>query len=155
MKVYELKSAYRCEIMLSIYLKCQSDSKSPSSIWNSHPPTHSLFFSTHEPFTFVPVTQLCSYVYLCVLQICVFPRVPRNVNACLFDTSFPPSAALKARVCLFSAKPRRERCVGAHRLASWGTTPHRNVWNYTQQGLAHPCLLSLALPVCHSFAAWA
>lgn len=70
--------------------------------------------------------------------------VPLYVNTCLFGISFPLSVALKACVCLFSAKPRRERCVGAHRLARLGTTPHRNVWNYTQQGLAHPCLLSLA-----------
>lgn len=40
------------------------------------------------------------------------------------------------------AKPRRERYVSAHQSALSGTTPHRNVWNSTQQGLAHPCLLS-------------
>lgn len=41
------------------------------------------------------------------------------------------------------AKPWCERYVSAHQSALSGTTPHRNVWNSTQQGLAHPCLLSM------------
>lgn len=117
---------------------------------SSHPP-HRFSPSFFHPWTFhlYPSYPASSYVYVCVYICASFHAylrlwVPLYVKTCLFDISFPLSVALKARVCLFSAKPRRERCVGAHRLARPGTTPHRNVWNYTQQGLAHPCLLSLA-----------
>ncbi len=42
--------------------------------------THAVGF---EPFTFVPVPQLSSYVYLlvCALRICVFPCIPEGVSA--------------------------------------------------------------------------
>ncbi len=133
-----------------------------TTLSSSHPPIHSLFF---PPLNLSPLSQfpssppMCTYSYVLYgyVSFHAYLRVwvPLCANTCLFDISFPLSAALKAHVCLFSVKPRRERCVGAHRLARPGTTPHRNVWNYTQQGLAHPCLLSLALPVCHSFTAWA
>lgn len=89
-------------------------------------------------------------VYLCVLRICVFPCIPEGVSVVVCEYS-PVWHGLSTQrgpkgPCLF-AKPERSVCVRR-------TTPHWNVWNYTQQGLAHPCLLSLALPVCHSFTAW-
>lgn len=65
------------------------------------------------------------------------------LSACL-TSNFHSLRFKKAHVCLFSTKPWREHGVGPRRLARPGTTPHRNVWNSPQQGLAHPCLLSLA-----------
>lgn len=122
-------------------------------------PPSILCFFTLEPFTFPPVTQLPSYVYLCVLRICVFPCTPQGcerpcsgayVNTCLFDISFPLSAALKARICLRSAKPRRERCVGAHRLSHpVNNTPSECLELYTTR--ISSSLSVVSDPLCLSF----
>lgn len=134
--------------------------KAVSPLLLNAPPFILCFF---YPWTFhlypsYPALLLCAPMGF--TDMCLSMHAPRSfallyVNTWLFGINFPLSEALKASVCLLRAKPRRERCVGAHRLSRPWTTPHRNVWNYTQQGLAHPCLLSLTLPVCHSFTAWA
>ena len=100
-----------------------------------------------EPFTFVPLTgtpHMCTYVsFRAYLEVCEHLSLP----PCVFDITFTHSLrSSKKAPCLFAQRkaPTRALRLRSPISPAPGTTPSRNVWNSTQQGLAHPCLLSLA-----------
>lgn len=111
--------------------------------------------------------RTCWWFHLCFPPIlpCVFTMgpFPNLVCTCVLYgyVSFHGCPEVVGAALLFSALCSSkapylfaQRKAPARALHHPWTTPHRNVWYYTQQGLAHPCLLSVTLPVCHSFTTW-
>lgn len=134
-----------CSFLVSFVSTCKVPFDLRTCSWFSlcFPPSFPVF----SPWALSPFPHL---VRTCVLYGYVsFHGCPEVVSAALLFSTLCSSKA----PYLFAQRKAPARAL--HQLSRPWTTPHRNVWYYTQQGLAHPCLLSVTLPVCHSFTTWA